>query len=350
MKRLRVLVLTHEDLIPPDDFAELDEAYAQQFQKEHDVAEALRALGHHVQFLGVSGELEPIRQHIDGWEPDVVFNLLMEFQNVAVYQAYIGSYLTLLRVPEAGCNPRGLLLARDKALAKRILRYHRIPTPAFRVYPVGAAVRPRAGLRFPQIVKSLEEEASLGIAQASVVADFDRLAERVAFVHRRLGTDALVEEYIPGRELTVGVLGNHRLRTFPVWEMFFRRLPEGSEPIATARVKWDPEYQRRIGIETGPARDLASDTAARAARLSRRVFRALGLSGYARIDLRLSETGRLYVLEANPNPDLRREEDFAASAAAAGVSYPSLVQRIVNLGLRYPAPWKRKPKDGAADG
>jgi len=350
LKRLRVLVLTHQDLIPPGDFDALDEADALQFQKEHDVAQALRHLGHDVQFLGVSHNLDPIQQHVVGWEPDIVFNLLMEFQNVAVYQAYIASYLTLLRVPEAGCNPRGLLLARDKALAKRILRYHRIPTPAFRVYSFGRPVRARAGLPFPQIVKSLEEEASLGISQASVVSNFDHLAERVSFVHRRLGTDALVEEYIPGRELTVGVLGNQRLRTFPVWEMFFQRLPERNQPIATARVKWDPEYQQRVGIETGPARDLPAATAAQAVRLARRVFRALGLSGYARIDLRLAETGRLYVLEANPNPDLRSGEDFAASALAAGVSYASLIQRIVNLGLRYPAPWKRGATQGASDG
>ncbi len=341
MRRLRVLILTHQDLIPPVELERLPEREAQHYQKEYDVAQALRSLGHDVQFLGVSHALDPIRQHIEGWQPHIVFNLLMEFQDVAVYQAYIASYLELLRVAEAGCNPRGLLLARDKALAKKILRYHRIPTPAFRVYASGRSLRPRAGLRFPQIVKSLEEEASLGIAQASVVTDFEHLAERVRFIHRRLGTDALAEEYIAGRELTVGVLGNQRLTTFPIWEMFFERLPEGNEPIATARAKWDPSYQQRIGIETGPARALPEAVVRQATRLARRVFRALGLSGYARVDLRLADDGRLFVLEANPNPDLRREEDFAASAAAAGLSYPVLIQRILNLGLRYPTAWKR---------
>ncbi len=292
-----------------------------------------------MQFLGVSDDLTPIRQHIEGWGPDVVFNLLMEFQDIAVYQSHIASYLELLRVPQAGCNPRGLLLARDKALAKKILRYHRIPTPAFRVVRRGQRVgAPR--LAFPQIVKSLDEEASFGISQSSVVGDLDALRERVAFVHERVGRDALVEDYIAGREITVGVVGNTRLRTFPPWELFFERLPEGSEPIATSRAKWDPRYQRRAGIRNGVADALPDAVATRLARLAKRVYRALDLSGYARIDFRLRDDGAPFVLEANPNPDLRDDEDLAASAAAAGLAYPGLIQRIVNLGLEYRSAWK----------
>ncbi len=332
-------MLTHEELIPPADIDALPERVSQRFQKEHDVSQALRTLGHDVQFLGVSDDLTPIRQHVDGWNPDVVFNLLMEFQNIAVYQSHVASYLELLRVAQAGCNPRGLLLARDKALAKKILRYHRIPTPPFRVFRRGQRVgTPK--LRFPQIVKSLDEEASFGISQSSIVSDLEALRERVGFVHEHVGRDAIAEDYIPGRELTVGVVGNERLTTFPAWELFFERLPEGSEPIATSRVKWDPRYQKKVGIRNGAAGELPAGVAAELARLAKRVYRALELSGYARIDFRLTEAGAPYVLEANPNPDLRDDEDLAASAAAAGVSYPQLVQRIVNLGLQYRSAWK----------
>ena len=305
MKRLRVLVLTHEDLIPPENIDALPEVKSQRFQKEHDVSEALRTLGHDVQFLGVAHDLAPIRQHIEGWRPDIVFNLLMEFQDIAVFQSHIASYLDLLRVPQAGCNPRGLLLARDKALAKKIFRYHRIPTPDFRVVRVGQRVG-SATLSYPQIVKTVDEEASFGISQSSIVSDESALRERVSFIHRESGRDAIVEEYIPGRELTVGVVGNERLTTFPVWELFFERLPGGAEPIATSRAKWDPRYQKRVGIRNGPAAELPAGTEARLARLAKRVYRALDLSGYARIDFRLGRRRERHGPRGKPEPGSTR--------------------------------------------
>lgn len=345
-RRLRVLVLTHEDLVPPESIRGLSGKEVQAFKKEYDVASGLRELGHEVQIVGVSHDLLPIRQHVEGFQPHAVFHLLMEFQDIAVYQAHVASYLELLRVPYAGCNPRGLLLARDKALSKKILRYHRIPAPSFHVFRLGRPIRVPRELDFPRIVKSVDEEASLGIAQASVVRDEEKLRERVDFVHRRLGTDAIAEQYIDGRELTVSVIGNERLQTFPVWELFFDKLPAGSQAIATARAKWDRDYQLRTGIGTGPAADLPAGVAQQIARIAKRSYRALHLSGYARLDLRLAENGRAYVIEANPNPDLRREEDFAASAAAAGLAYPQLLQRILNLGLRHRSPWKALEEGG----
>lgn len=338
-RRLRVLVLTHEDLIPPDSLKGLSDREIMAVKKEYDVANGLRQLGHEVQIVGVSHDLAPLRQHVEGFRPHIVFHLLMEFQDIAVYQAHVASYLELLRVPYAGCNPRGLLLARDKALSKKILRYHRIPAPNFHVFRLGRPIRVPKGLSFPRIVKSVDEEASLGIAQASIVRDEEKLRERVDFVHRRIGTDAICEQYIHGREITVSVLGNERLQTFPAWELFFENLPAGSQPIATERAKWDRDYQLRAGIGTGPA-ELPNGLAKHLAHLAKRCYRALHLSGYARMDMRLTEDGRAYVIEANPNPDLRQEEDFAASAAAAGLPYPQLLQRILNLGLRHRSPWK----------
>jgi len=340
MKALRVLVLTHADLVPPESLEGKSEREIGTWRKEYDVCAGLRELGHEVLVLGVSHDLAPIKQHVEGYKPHVVFHLLMEFQDVAVYQSHVTSYLELLRVPYAGCNPRGLLLARDKALSKLLFRVHRIATPGFVLFPRERAVRVPKKLDYPRIVKSVNEEASLGIAQASVVHDEEHLRERVEFVHRRVATDAIAEQYVAGRELTIGVVGNERLSTFPVWEMFFENLPDGAEPIATARVKWDPDYQRRVGIDTGPAKELSDEQAASIARVAKRTYRALGLSGYARIDLRLTADGRLYVIEANPNPDLTRDEDFALSAAATGLDYPALLQRILLLGLRHPSPWK----------
>jgi len=181
----------------------------------------------------------------------------------------------------------------------------------------------------------VDEEASLGISQASVVSDLQKLKERVEFVHRSVGTDAIAEEYVEGRELTQSILGNERLQAFPPWELFFDKLPEGSLPIATARAKFDRKYQARVGIDSGPAREMPPATAARIARLCKRVYRVLGLSGYARLDLRLAADGQVYVIEVNSTPDVAEGEDFADSAKAVGLSYTQLIQRIVTLGIAH---------------
>ncbi len=170
--------------------------------------------------------------------------------------------------------------------------------------------------------------------------DEDSLRERVEFVHRSVGTDAIAEQYIEGRELTVSLLGNQRLTTFPIWELTFQNLPQRTRPIATSRVKWDLKYQDKIGVASGPAVDLPPGTAEEIVRLGKRIFRALNLSGYARVDLRMTKEGRVYVLEATPNPDLSRTEDFAEGAALSGIEYPALIQRLVSLGLAYRPDWK----------
>lgn len=340
MRRLRILLLTHEGQIPPDSLDGLSDEDAASFRTEFDVVQGLRGLGHEVHPLAVQDDLAPIRAAIREFEPHIAFNLLLEFHGVGVYEAHVISWLELLKVPYTGSNPRGLLLARDKGLSKKILAFHRIPVPRFGVFRKGRRLRMPKRLEFPLIVKSAVEEASLGISQASIVHDEEKLRERVAFVHDRIGSDAIAEEYIAGRELTIGVLGNERLQTFPIWEMDFGSLPEGNEPIATARIKWNLAYQDEIGLRTDRARGLDPALEERIARLAKRAYRALDLSGFARMDLRLSEEGKVYLLEANPNPDLRALEDFASGAQAAGLSYPELLQRILGLGLRYRAAWK----------
>jgi D-alanine-D-alanine ligase len=337
VRKLRVLLLCHEDLVPPDSREGYDPDRIYDWQAEYAVAQAIRALGHDLQVLGVSDDVLPIGHCVAGFEPHVVFNQLVELRDVGAFAVHVVSYLELLGVPYTGCNPQGLTLARDKGLCKKILRYHRIPTPAFLVFPAGRKPRIPRRLGYPLIVKSLDEEASRGVSQASIVWDAGELAERVGFVHRHVGTAAIAEQYVQGRELTVSILGNERLTTLPVWELRFGHLPEGTEPIATERVKWDRDYQKRLGVENVPA-ELPGELAARIARVARRSYRALALSGYARLDLRLSEDGRIHVIEANPNPDLMDDEDLALAAARAGISYARLIQRIIALGIAYRAP------------
>ena len=334
MKKLRVLALMHERLVPPDDPTGVDLATVD-WKTEYDVVTTLREMGHEVQAVGVGSDLAVIRKAVDEWKPHIVFNLLEEFDGVAVYDQNVVAYLELLRIPYTGCNPRGLMLARDKALSKKILAYHRLLVPEFAVFPLGRAVRRRKRLSFPVIVKSVSQEASLGISQASIVDNEEKLRERVAFIHKSVGTDAIVERYIEGRELYVGVLGNMRLRVFPVWELFLGGMPDEVRHIATARVKWSPAYREKHGIKSGEAKGLPEGMPEGIWHLAKRVFRALNLSGYARLDLRLDPNGKVYVLEANPNPEVAYGEDFAESAEKAGVSYEALLQRLLQLGLRW---------------
>ena len=340
MKKLRVLVLMHEDLVPPETLEGYDEKHFLPWKAEFDVLTTLREMGHEAQPLGMSDDLGVVRRTILDWKPHVAFNLLEEFHGVAVYDQHVVSYLELMRQPYTGCNPRGLMLAHDKALSKKVLSYHRIATPKFAVFPAKKAVRPLRRLSYPLLVKSVNEDASLGISQASIVTSREKLAERVGFIHEQVGGDAIAEEYIEGRELYVGILGNQRLQTLPVWEMSFTKMPENMPHIATAKVKFDAEYQKKYGIQTQAAQDLPPGAEERIVSLCKRVYRVLSLSGYARMDLRLAPNGRVCVLEANPNPNLEYGEDFAESAHSIGVSYEALLQRILNLGMSYQAPWR----------
>src|SRR6266446_9450335 len=298
MKPLRVLVLLDPNFLPPDSIKGFSEQEINVWKTEYDVVSTLRANGHDVRPLGVQHELKPIRDEIESWKPDVVFNLLEQFHGETAYDQNVASYLELLRIPYTGCNPRGLMLARGKDLSKKLLIYHRIPVPAFAVFPMRRKTRRPARLGLPLIVKSLSSDASEGIAQASVVDSDEKLVERVAFIHERIGTAAIAEQYIEGRELYVGVMGNDRLRVLPVWELEFGSMAQGARLIATEKVKHDPEYQERRGIP--------------------------------------------YYIEANPNPEIARVEEFAAAALQDGLAYPDLLHRIVTLGISRAGPAERE--------
>lgn len=344
MRRLRILVLVREGLVPPPSMEGHSDKEIAVWKVEFDVVATLREMGHEVRAIGLFDDLAPIRHAIREWRPHIAFMMLEEFHGLAIYDSAVVSYLELMRTPYTGCNPRGLMLSRDKAVSKKILRFHRIRTPRFTVCPRYRSVKKLPYLRYPLIVKSVVEDASFGISQASVIRDHEALVERVDFVHRRTESDALVEEFIEGRELYVGVIGNRRLLTFPVWEMLFPGMPDDVARIATAKVKFDGKYQEKYGITTKAADDLSPLVTAKIIRICKRVYHALSLSGYARIDLRMDTAGKIYVLEANANPNLEYGEDFAESAESMGIDYEMLLQRIINLGLRYNAPWKNAPR------
>jgi len=333
-KKLRILALVREDLVPPETLDGVESKEKEEWRTEYDVVSTLRGMGHEVRPVPVRSELTPIRQAIEEHKPHVSFNLLEEFDGYPLFDQHVVSYLELKKQKYTGCNPRGLTLTHDKALANKILAYHRIHTPRFAVFPVNRAVKRPARLKFPLFVKSLSDEGSVGIAQASMVRDEQKLKERVNFIHRQNETPAIAEEYIEGREIYVGVIGNKNLQTYTPWEMVMSNLPDGAPNIATGKVKWDIDYQKKIGLVTKPAA-INEQTSKEFERLSKRVYRILGLSGYARIDYRLTEEGRIYLLEVNSNPQIAHNEDFADSAEHCGVSYEALLQKIVTLGMSY---------------
>ncbi len=337
MKPRRILVLVHTDLIPPDSMDGYSDSEIVQWKTEFDVVTTLRQMGHEVSVAGVKDDLTLVRNAILEFEPDITFNLLEEFHGNSLYDHHVAGYLELMQQAYTGCNPRGLLLAHDKALSKKILSFHRIHVPRFAVIERNHRIRVPKRLAYPLIVKSLYEEGSYGIAQASVVKTEEKLVERVTYLHEKLETPAIVEEFIDGREMYVSILGNRRLQVLPVLELKFGNVPDGTPLIATSKVKWDWKYQERRQIDLEAPTDLTEALQRRILAVAKRTYRNLNLSGYARIDMRITADGDVYVLEANANPDIGYGEETAMAAEIAGTSYEQLLQKLLNLGVAYHA-------------
>ncbi|MCB1198399.1 MAG: D-alanine--D-alanine ligase, partial [Deltaproteobacteria bacterium] len=252
---IRVLVLVHSDLVPPEK-ATQKQVDQSDWHTEYQIVHTLKQLGHEVNVLGVISDLEKIRDQLRIFKPHLVFNLLEEFDGNIHYDQHIVAYLELKKIPYTGCNPRGLTLARDKALSKKIMAYHRIKVPKFFVFPKNQPIGAKKKMPFPMIVKSLVDEASTGISQASVVQNFADVKKRVQYIHQKYDTDAIAEQYIKGREFYVGIIGNKRLRMLPVWELKLDNIPDSSRKFATERVKWDEKYRKKYGIKSVLAQGL----------------------------------------------------------------------------------------------
>ncbi len=333
-KKLKVLALF--DAIAPTTLGQdlSAELKTEDWKTEANVLGALAQLGHSVEHQAIFDDLDLLRQKLASFAPDVIFNLADQFKNNRAWDQAIASFLDMQGVPYTGCGSTGLTLCKHKGISKKILGYHRIRVPDFVMVRRGSRIaRPRR-LKFPILVKPLKEEASLGISQASFVESDDQFRERVAFIHERYAGDVIAEEYIEGRELYVSVMGSLQLRVFPIRELVFREVPPDEPKIATYRAKWDEEYRKKWGLQNQFAEGLDAALVARIESTCKRIYRLLTIDGYARIDLRLTAAGEVYFIEANPNPILAEDEDFAQSAAKAGMTYPQLVDRIIRLGLK----------------
>lgn len=330
-QKYKVLVLFDTAGTPPADQDFSRELKTDDWAAEAHVLAALQKLGHEVRTIGVYDEPGPIIDEIKTHPPDVVVNLTEHFNDRSAYDRNVAGLLEMLDVPYTGSTPTGLTLCKNKGMAKEILAYHKIRVPAFAIFPPGAAIRKPKQLVFPLFIKPLKEEGSYGISQDSFVESDEAFEERVQFIHERMNQEALAEEYIEGRELYVSVLGNNRLQVFPIREVIFSEVPEGRPRFSTFKAKWDDAYRKRWGIRNIYAESLQNGMAQRIAKICKKVYRALRIRGYGRIDLRVTPDGGIVILEANPNPNLDRDDEFAQSAIKAGFTYERLIQRILTL-------------------
>jgi D-alanine-D-alanine ligase len=309
------------------------EMKTEDWKTEKDVFAALGELGHTAEHLAIFDDLDFVRQKLTSFEPDVLFNLADQFKNNRGFDQNIVSLLEMQGVPFTGCGATGLVLCKHKGISKKILGYHHILVPNFVVIPRGQRIARLKRPKFPLLVKPVKEEASYGISQASFVESDEQFRERVAFIHEKHDADVIAEEYIEGRELYVSMLGNLRPTVFPIRELIFREVPPNEPRIATYRAKWDEEYRKRWGLENQFA-ELDPGLVARIEQTCRRIYSLLTIEGYARIDLRLTANNEVYFIEANPNPILAADEDFAQSSAKAGLSYPQLIDKIIRQGMK----------------
>ena len=331
MKRpLQVTVMMDEGCVPADDgdFTRDDQPPS----TERHVITALRELGHRVGILPVGHELDPILRQL-AEPPDLIFNLTEQFGNDRRMDKNLVALLELMHLRYTGTGPTGLMLCRDKGLCKQLLSLHRIRVPDFFVLPPGRPPRPPRRIQYPLIVKPVYEDASDGISMASIVRNDDELAQRARMVHERFQQVAIAEEYVAGRELYISILGNRRLSALPAREIRFGANGQGGPEIATSRVKWDNDYRDKWKIEYCLA-ELPQPLAARVGRICKKVYRLLQLRDFGRIDLRLTDDGKIVILEVNHNPDIAYGEEVAEAAAKVGISYDRLIDRIVWLAMR----------------
>jgi D-alanine-D-alanine ligase len=333
-KRLKVLVLFDMLTEPPaDQNFSADLKSDEDYKAEAQVMKALSELGHEAALLGVYDDVTLITNKVKEFQPDIIFNSIDTFRGIPAHEKNVVGLIEMLGVPITGTSSAGLMMCKNKGLSKKIMSYHRVKTPAFKVFERGRAVSPIKKLRYPILIKPLREEASYGISQNSLVENDKDFIERIRFVHESMDRDAIAEEFIVGRELYVSLLGDKRLTVLPLREMVFDKVPDGQPKIATFHAKWDKAYQKKHGIRYCFARPLNPGVCEKIEKIAKKTYRLLGISGYARLDIRLTDNDEVVIIEANPNPCIIKDDDFAQSAMKAGIEYNQLIQKILTLAL-----------------
>lgn len=296
------------------------------------IGDALRELGHEPSTLAIDGRPQTLTR-VRNTDADLFFNLVESYAGDDTMEMHFAAYLDLVGKRYTGAGPQGSFLAMDKSVAKMIVRYHQLYTPYSAVVNKGR-VEHAQDIQFPVIVKPASEDASKGIDATSVVRSVKELLEKIAYVHDEFGTAVLLEEYIEGREIYAAVLGNEKPEALPLVELDLSKLPAGMPRIAGYEVKFDVTTEAYKSTKSAPAVDLDEEVVANIQQTAITAFRALKLRDYGRIDLRLAANGRVYVLEANPNPWLDPAAEFAMAAKQSGRSYTQLIGEIVEAAMK----------------
>ncbi len=334
-KKLKVLLLFNTPYATPrgyafkDEFADPDNMYT-----EANVQKALKQNGYQVSLLGLHQDIRPLFEEIEFFKPDVIFNLMELFDGNTHMDHNMAGLLEMIGIPFTGASSGSLFLCNDKALAKKLLRFHQLKVPEFYTFQQGDPISLPRALKLPCIVKPLNEEASRGISQASVVDTEKAFIDRVKFIHQKMHTAAIAEEFIEGRELYATVIGQKRVSVLPVREMVFTKQAEDEPRIATYKAKWDDKYRKRWGIKGKIATGLTPEVQSEITAVCKRAYRALNFNSYARFDLRLTSEGQVYMIEPNANPCIAQADEVALSADKAGIAYPELIRKIVHMALK----------------
>ncbi|MDP3980514.1 MAG: ATP-grasp domain-containing protein [Chlamydiota bacterium] len=334
MKKLRVTILVNKMCSPDDpEYAKIEEDWA---EVEHDIWDALDAKGHKVEILGIKEDIHQLYEGLINSKADIIFNVCEAFKDESRLEMHIAAVLELIGSKFTGSPPEGLILGQNKALAKQILAYHGVKCPKFTTYAVGEVNVHPSELRFPLIVKPLKEDSSIGISNSSIVKNDDALMDRVCFIHEKLSQDAIVEEYVEGREFYVGVWGNNGdIQALPLIELDFANVPDNQPKIYSFRAKWDMKYRKEKGIRSVFPKDIPDEVINKIQETCKTVFRALCFRDYGRLDIRLTHDNEVYILEANPNPYIKIGEDLPLAAEKAGTPYNDFIERILEMA------WKR---------
>ncbi len=301
-------------------------------REKHDreeVFEALEKLGHEPSYLVLDGEdksLTGLARH----EADLFFNLVESYAGDDTLEMHVAAFLDLLGRPYTGAGPQGLYLAQDKGLAKKLFHFHNIRTPYFATCYQGRLDHSQE-ISFPLIVKPASEDGSLGIDKDSVVGSVKELMERIHYVQEEFHLPALIEEYIEGREIYAGILGNQNPEVLPLIELDLSKLPEGMPKVAGTEVKWEKDSEAYKVTKSAPAEDLDEETTELLSTTALNAYRILKLRDYGRIDMRLTEKGEVYVIEANPNPWLSSTAEFFMAVKKSGRSYTDMIAQIIEL-------------------
>jgi D-alanine-D-alanine ligase len=289
-----------------------------------------------VSILGVYDDVRRFQAGLARRRPDLVFNLTEWFGEDVHGDMLVAGALELLGYKYTGSGPGELYLSQDKALTKKLLAFDELPFPRFAVFNPDADFETGGRLRMPLFVKPLRADASIGIGKKSLVSDSRSLMRRVLAIHEEVGDAALAEEYIEGREFYVSVLGNGQAVALPPIEVDFTGFPEGVPKVLDARAKWEEHTAEYKGTRSVLA-EVPDELRARLQKVAVEAYRALQVRDYGRVDLRLTDTGEIFVLEVNASCYLERSAEFAMAAAAAGIAYPDLIQRIVDLAVERQA-------------